>query len=76
MEANNTPSYQRKTPKENAIKRYVRNCMIIKDFTGRNHKALAIEHNLSVRQVREIINTSRGVHPDQLDLDLDLELKN
>lgn len=65
-------------PKKDAIKRYVRNCMILRDFTGSNHKALATEYNLSVRQVREIINISRGVHPDQLDLflDLDLNLKN
>ncbi|WP_172449393.1 Mor transcription activator family protein [Bowmanella denitrificans] len=49
-------------PRDIALDKILRNSRILADFTGNNHEALALKHNLSTQQIYRIIEEARVQH--------------
>lgn len=53
-------------PKVESVIRIARDRRIYKEFTGYNHKALAMKYNLTTRYIRKIVDEQRSIKPKNI----------
>ena len=59
-------------PKAESVIRAARNRRIYKEFTGYNHRVLALKYNLTARYIRLIVDEQRSIKPKAKEKQLEL----